>query len=598
MLVCAFGCTAAVGEELDLRIQIEWGGRADETWEGRVSIDQGRFSDLQLLGIDAAAPGSILLRRQHLIVHQDSPMSLNGAIISVNGNSDSTLRFEFVGSREPRAKVMEIKLGSLVGLTDRAKNFDLDDSGNQLWVRRLAGDEVRVAINRRHLVFQADEDWSIDILPHHLPVKDRAPRECRLKLLNTAGDEQWSDSLPMQSSVRGRIPPIRNIEIDVPQTEGVFTLQIELVAPARRFAPPFRSERAVARRSVQLVVLEKERPVVEATSQDDHVVFEFDPAEDRWWDRLKLLPQWSILPGLRHDGPLGNRKPEKFRHGESTWVKIRPGGWQAYPLPIDDLEERHEVTIEYPGDISQTTTFSIVEPNAAGKVLPIGLDSGVRVDERSVNGIAARPPKKSQHTISFWPTTKSPLLLVTNVDPTDASIVGQIRVSRISTPPAITRARNEGHRKLIANFDRPLFVENFSATDQIDPNTNRTFEDWTTFYQGGRRMVEYLRQNGFDGIAMSCFAEGSSLYPDTNVQPTTKYDRGIFFSDGRDPLRKDVMEMLFRLCDRENLTLIPTFEFSTRLPTLEAILREDRNSAEGVRLVNHLGQTTSESTLR
>ena len=266
----------------------------------------------------------------------------------------------------------------------------------------------------------------------------------------------------------------------------------------------------------------------------------------------------------------------------STWKLPwqETGGWQAFPLPVDDANRRHELTIEYPGDLPQTTAFSIVEPDATGKVFPIGLDSGIHVDREDVYGVAARPPKKAEHTIPFWPSTKSPLLLITNVDPDLATVVGRIRVSQKSATP-LTGPFNREQRKLIANFDRSLFLENFSAVERTDSNGRRSFEDWSTFYDGGRRMVEHLRQSGFDAVSLSCYAEGSSLFPDQVNHPTPKYDRGVFFSDGRDPIRKDVLEMLFRICDRESVSLIPSFEFSTRLHRLELAARDVRSSRKG-----------------
>ena len=39
----------------------------------------------------------------------------------------------------------------------------------------------------------------------------------------------------------------------------------------------------------------------------------------------------------------------------------------------------HVLEVEYPSDLEQTLGISIIEPNAAGQVGPIGLDSGIDV---------------------------------------------------------------------------------------------------------------------------------------------------------------------------------------------------------------------------
>ncbi len=75
------------------------------------------------------------------------------------------------------------------------------------------------------------------------------------------------------------------------------------------------------------------------------------------------------------------------------------------------------------------------------------------------------------------------------------------------------------------------------------------------------------------------------------LQPTPKHDRGVFFGSGQDPVRKDVLEMLFRMCDREGLTLIPTIEFATPLPVLERLRRTRSREFTGVELVDAHGSS-------
>ena len=46
-------------------------------------------------------------------------------------------------------------------------------------------------------------------------------------------------------------------------------------------------------------------------------------------------------------------------------------------------------------------------------------------------------------------------------------------------------------------------------------------------------------------------ADGSTIYPSRQIEPTPRHDTGVFFANGQDPVRKDVLELLFRLFDRE-----------------------------------------------
>src|SRR5262249_59643454 len=97
---------------------------------------------------------------------------------------------------------------------------------------------------------------------------------------------------------------------------------------------------------------------------------------------------------------------------------------------------------------------------------------------------------------------------------------------------------------------------------------------WHTFFQGGTRLVQYLRHVGYNALMLSVFADGSTIYPSQILEPTPRYDTGVFFATGQDPGRKDAVELLFRLFDREALVLIPALHFASPLPGLEAVRRE------------------------
>ena len=145
-------------------------------------------------------------------------------------------------------------------------------------------------------------------------------------------------------------------------------------------------------------------------------------------------------------------------------------------------------------------------------------------------------------------------------------------------------------RLLAAYFDKPLFPENFSASEMADEGTGRSLRDWVTFYEGGKRLVEYLKHVGYNGAVVCVARQGSTIYPSLALNPTPKYDTGTLFSTGQDPVRKDVLEMLFRLFDREGLKLVPAVQFSSTLGDLEASCARPGNEAEGIRLTGARGE--------
>ncbi len=164
---------------------------------------------------------------------------------------------------------------------------------------------------------------------------------------------------------------------------------------------------------------------------------------------------------------------------------------------------------------------------------------------------------------------------MTNRRERQPAVYGKIRVlGRLgASAQGRRRRRSPPGRLLAAQLDRPLLPANFSAAESLDAWSGRSLDDWTTFHQGGLRLVEYLQHVGYNGLMISVLADGSTIYPSALLEPTPRYDTGMFFDTAADPLRKDVLEMLLRLFDREGLQLIPALEFAAPLPELEAVRR-------------------------
>jgi hypothetical protein len=294
-------------------------------------------------------------------------------------------------------------------------------------------------------------------------------------------------------------------------------------------------------------------------------------------------------------------------------IQLGPAGtapnlsWEAYPLPINQPGQAHVLEIEYPSDVPQAMGISLIEPNAAGAVVPIGLDSGVYVSDEE----AESAPALARHRVVFWPRTKTPLVLLTNRRHGARAVFGKITVSsaphaqfsmlslgRTGGGNALPPAFPDGQRseRLWSGYlDRPLFVENFSAPESLDPVNRRSLDDWQTFYQGASRLVTYTRHVGFGGMMVSVYADGSSVYPSLLLQSTPRYDTGLFFSSGQDPRRKDVVELLFRMFDRENLILIPALQFAAPLPELEELKRAGGPENVGLEWVGHDGKSWLET---
>jgi hypothetical protein len=338
---------------------------------------------------------------------------------------------------------------------------------------------------------------------------------------------------------------------------------------------------------VQCVAIAPLRPI-DRTIVAWQSAYELDPANPSWWERMARMPSLRRIPNLATQQLQSGPTKNKSRLGR-PWIELAPRGWQAYPLTIDNPGQPHILEVEYPSDFAQTLGISLVEPGPSGQVQPIGLDSGFEVGPPA----SGHQPALKRHKLVFWPRTSAPWVLLTNRRDDGPALVGRMNVLRgPSELPALTLpATGVSGRTLAAYLDKPLVAENFSAGEAVDPVTGRSFDDWRTFYRAGQRLVAALEHGGYNAVVLNVASEGSTLYPSTLLQPTPKHDTGIFFESGQDPIRKDVLELLLRLCDRAGIRVIPAVQFATPLPELEALRLAGGPDAVGLEPIGPDGQT-------
>jgi len=466
-----------------------------------------------------------------------------------------------------------------------------------LLVMRAPGDSLRVHFTRDNLVFSPGEIFKFVLEPCALPLPKGVNARVKIQLLD--GDrELWSRHHEVAADRPEPIP----LEIALPGEEGVYDIAITASGSpnwSQAVRQPLKWKRTIAQRKLQLLVLEPRRPPSPRTDQAFTSLVEIDPANPRWFELLNKLPQLQLtkprMPRL-WKGPLGNDCRQTQRHVLGNLVRLHPNdespdvSWEAYWLPISQPGRPHILEVDYPSDVSQTLGISLVEPNAAGALTPLGVESGVDNAGEAVGSDTA--PRWLRHRLVFWPRTTTPLLLVTNGRDREPAVYGKIRVlagGGQRLPQALSEGAGTNRRLLAAYLDRPLFPENFAARESLDSWSNRSLDSWQTFHEGGTRLIEYLNYVGYNGLMLAVLADGSTIYPSSVLEPTPRYDTGVFFASGQDPVRKDVLEMLFRLFDREDLQLIPTVEFASPLPELEAILRAGGPDAHGIEWIGANG---------
>ena len=579
-----------------IMVRVAWGGGMEKLWEGSIAVSRGTISQPRPLGIEADEPGSMWLEDGRLSIRQRSPRAYDGVDIIVTAPADAKLVVQLTASSDSQhGQAIEIPL---TGISSEFRNLPLDDRENRLLVRRAPGDSLLVRMSYPSMVFSPGETMRFEVVPHLLPVPADTRVQIKAQLLDAQEQPLWSSEHDLRAGGGETIP----LELTLPEDEGVYDIVIAAQQSGGwpRALRPLHWTRAIAERRVQLVVVSRQRPT-RKPGREAAQILEIDPASSRWWEKVKLPPLPRLSRGL--SGPLGNGMRETVHHVLGDVSQLKPSAaspdvsWEAYTLSITPPGRPYVLEVEYPSDVPQTLGLSIIETNAAGTLAPIGLDSGVDVSDEAA---AAAAPHWERHRLVFWPRTSSPLLLITNRREQSPAVYGKIRVlGGWERLPGTDPAKDHPSQRLIAAYmDRPLLAENFSAEESLDTWSGRTLQDWRTFHQAGTRLVDYLRYAGYNGLVLSVAADGSAIYPSQVLEPTPRYDTGVFFASGQDPMPKDVLEMLLRLTDRENLQLIPSLEFAAPLPALEAIRRRGGAAAQGLEWIGADGDLVASDLLR
>jgi len=586
----------------DLRLRVLWGGGVSRRWHATVSLSRGTLSELTLLGLEADEPGSIWVEGdgqeagQKIFVRPRLPRDFDGFDVSLSAPADATLSFRYWSAEHSERPVLiEVPVANL---SEEPLQKPLDEQGNRLSIALAPGEQLRVRFEREHLVFSPGEPFKFSVELQNLRAAEPASLRLRAQLLNN-GKELWSSQKDLKDAAEGAV----SLEATMPSEEGVYDLLLTATTNpswSQAVRQPLNWRRTLAERRVQLLVLQNRRRSAPARGEQEfEQILEIDPASPSWLDKLGKLPQWQLskarLPRL-WKGPLENSCSLSWPHVLGDLSALKPNtdspdvSWAAYWLPLSRPERPHIVEVEYPSDVRQTLGVCVLEENSAGGTMPLIANLGVNNAEELLAGNAQ--PSLLRHRLIFWPRTTAPLLLITNLRENAPAVYGKIRVfaGPERLPPLSRQTATSNRRLLLAYLDRPNFPANFSALEDIDPSTGRPVSDWRTFHESAVRLTEYLKYAGYNGAMLAVVADGSALYPSRLLQPNPRYDTGVFAGSGQDPVRKDILEMLLRLFDREELQLVPLVDFSAPLPELERLLRAGGSEMVGITWVGTGGR--------
>ncbi len=618
------------------RLRLQWTAEQPVFVRGFVEADHATFALPQNLSLAAASTADFQLGEagHRLAIEPTTASDRGGFDLQINGDPQAqlTVAFATADSREalastPPAPRQSIRLNELA---EGSPPIEIAE-GVQLWLRPTPGEGLQADFGRDSLVFWTEESCPLQLaLPsNRLPAN--GPLEVRLRIRAARGGRVIRQSdWPLPAAATFGPRSIKAGPLQMPSEEGAYDFEFECVRVAERPLPLLPQEtETLLRRTVQVVVVRPANPESETAAPSagapsagvpaaalspgpaasSSLVGQIEPFGSSW-SMPRLVPSVpDALAGVSKllasskqsiaSGPLGEAQHE----GETVAV-LAAGGWYAYPLPITSWDRPHIVTVRYPIGQAMRMGISVVQQDAAGRVAPLGTDSGLATDVPIETNAA---PAWGEHRIVFWPHCEDPFLVLANHDTSEPARFASIRVEAVNGPLAATvgaapapagpapSAEALDTRLAALYLDKPLLAECFGDQGALDPASGLVLEDWVTFLKASQRLADYLQWAGFNGAILTVASEGGTLYPTERFAATPRFDTGSFSSAGHDPLRKDVLELLFRIFDRAGLRLVPAVELATPLPALERV-RRDTEAFVGIEPVDAAGRSLLSET--
>jgi hypothetical protein len=564
-----------------IRARLEWKSEKPERWAGVLETSQGTIANAASLDASANEAGTLWADGKCLWLGRRNACSRDGFEVTVIAPPSAHLSFTLQSSAPDGVRQ---RFDCLVSdLEGECKCLSAKSAALRLSVQRAPGDALRIVVDRPNLIYRPGETFKATLIPDVLS-EARLPAGARLKWWLSA--TRTGETLKKGVIVVGRkMVALRDgsrglpVEIPLPTDEGPVSLCFRLVE----------SGPSEPRSSVHLLMLADQAPRDEQAG----------PAADTLIDRLtpddisskrRLEPALSGLPA--HSAAVIAPGVDAIEVPVPSEPRV---DWIAVRLRLKHPQQPHRLVLQIASSGGDFLGASLLEPDARGELLKQTLDTGLALADGESSDEPSTPSGGSlRHEILFWPQVSDPVLLLHDLASGHRPSVAGIEVYEVARPAARHADSPLSQERLIGPYlAKPLLAENFGGPKVYDARAEHCVEDWETCHAAAKHVAEYLTHNGYNSLLIAALADGATIYPSAHVEPTRCYDSGAVAAGEPIPNRKDFLELLYRVFDREGLALIPELQFSCPLPALERQL-VDGAAAEGIELVGSDGRTALE----
>lgn len=543
--------------ETGMRMRFSFGGSEPAIWSGFLELPNPCSpKSVRILGVQQDHAGRIYPSRSRIVINLIQPARYGGLEFEIEGKPTDKISYSLtctVPGQEAQSLTGTVSLSDLVE-SPHAKQASKSDS--RIYLERAPGDEIKFLTTRRSMVFN-----NHDKLQFGVAVSPFSSVDMGTGKLLTATIRSSQGTKEIQWSSRTRINELAEVyplETDLNYPPGVYDLTLELAEPA---TIPFSQSTSIAKRMVQFVVVDN-RPVqpFDVTTEDVELVYENSAGKQETFPRSRFKSWERFNQSARN---LFKNFPLAAGRSEQKKFNIATQSLKLFPLILGKHQQLHKIEIEYesPGNIEcDIVLFDRESPNYKYSDLAT---KSIKTKNDSGGG------KREIESMVFWNRSTDPVLMVRNLDSNAALQIKAIRVYQFKSGIENFKLYSNQNRRVFTQFSAEQFSRILAAPKSFDQQ-RFPLDDWNTFLSGGKRLIQLIKSADYQGAVVDVNSRGSGLYPSNRLQFSPASDTGIFAIDGRDPRRKDVMDLLFRQFTANGLTLIPRIEIPRFVAAFES----------------------------
>lgn len=543
------------------QIRLVWGGGKARPYSGSLQVIDGEISRCRSLGVRSqSAAESLLVDSHHVALSGDARSTFGGCDLTLQATRATRIIIQW----QKTDGTMEELNSSIEEILEVPKQIALDEEGNRCVLERLPGDAIQVRVPKSSMVFRIGESIEWSFQPTWVPFGEGPSTLHCLLLEESSNHVVFEESYPIQLDAQGSMQQPLVIPHVAPSTAGVYRWKLS-IEPRKKFGQFWQNAKPYSR-SVQWVVVGTEEHTNNRSPWRILERLDLFEAESGDGEGQSILKRWRGNHSKLHSS--ASAPLERFETEQGSLLVLRPDQWRALPVTTSRIGMPHQIQIRIPTGQGMICSVSLLEPNQLGWFESVSIAGGFALEEGPTDDTFAT------YRFLFWPTTDHSMLLLCNRGNNNVAIES---ISILDGPESLLTdeelqdARSPPNRLSLFEIDYPLFTRAFGGPLEFEPRSRRSLEDWTSWYVATMHLAQYCRASGYRGILLKSCDQGATIYPSEVLGGNARFDQGMFFPDGRDPIPKDVLELILSIFDHCGLQVVTSLNISGVIPRLEQI---------------------------